>query len=121
MLQPTTLVLGASTKLDRYSYRAICMLREYGYSVAAAGSRAGRVADVTIHMQLSATLQLDTITLYLNPSHQKPYYDFILQLKPRRVIFNPGAENPELAALLLQNNITPIEACTLVLLSTHQY
>jgi len=64
---------------------------------------------------------VDTVTLYLNPTHQKQYYDYIVSLKPRRIIFNPGAENDELSDLAIKNGIKPIEACTLVLLSTNQY
>ena len=64
---------------------------------------------------------IDTVTLYLNPLRQQEYYDYILSLKPKRIIFNPGAENDELANLAKQNNIVPMEACTLVLLSTGQY
>ena len=121
MQQPVTLVLGASTKPNRYSYRAVSMLRKYGHKVEAVGNQGGVIEDVTIHTQISETLKPETITLYLNPIHQKPYYNTILKLKPRRVIFNPGAENSELAILLQQNNIESVEACTLVLLSTHQY
>ena len=121
MPSPITLVLGASANPDRYAYRAIRMLRQQGYPVVAVGNSAGMVDDITITTQLTDTIQPDTITLYLNTEHQKLYYDSILKLKPRRVLFNPGAENPEFENLLKQNNIEPIEACTLVLLSTHQY
>jgi predicted CoA-binding protein len=79
------------------------------------------VADVTIEKEKRSIENVDTVTLYLNPNHQKEYYDYILSLKPKRIIFNPGAENDELKQLALQNNIQPMEACTLVLLSTGQY
>ena len=64
---------------------------------------------------------IDTVTLYLNPVNQKEYYDYILSLKPQRIIFNPGAENEELAELATKKGILPVEACTLVMLSTNQY
>jgi len=64
---------------------------------------------------------VDTVTMYLNPIHQKQYYDYILSLRPKRIIFNPGAENEELARMAVKNGIQPIEACTLVMLATNQY
>ncbi|MBC7722381.1 MAG: CoA-binding protein, partial [Pedobacter sp.] len=73
---------------------------------------------ITEHPMLN---DVDTVTLYLSPINQKPYYDYIVALHPKRLIFNPGTENDELAALAIANNIQPIEACTLVLLSTGQY
>lgn len=64
---------------------------------------------------------IDTVTLYLNPANQVPYYDYIISLKPKRIIFNPGTENDELESLANKNGIQTMEACTLVLLSTSQY
>lgn len=116
-----TLVMGASEKPERYSNMAIKMLRQYGYSVVAMGLREGRVLDVPIVKQLFEIRKIDTITLYLNPKNQLPYYQFLLSLRPRRIIFNPGTENPELAQLAKEEGIETIDACTLVLLSTHQY
>ena len=116
-----TLVLGASDNSSRYSYLAIQRLRSKGHDVIGIGKHAGMVEDVTIETTKQPIEELDTVTLYLNPLHQKEYYDYILSLKPKRIIFNPGAENEELKQLALQNNIQPMEACTLVLLSTGQY
>ena len=79
------------------------------------------MADVPIEKEKKDWNGVDTITIYLNPFHQLQYYDYILSLKPKRIIFNPGAENDELADLAAKNGITPVEACTLVLLSTNQY
>ena len=79
------------------------------------------VADVPIEKEKKDFDNVDTVTLYLNPMHQKQYYDYIVSLKPKRIIFNPGAENDELADLAKKNGIKPMEACTLVLLSTGQY
>jgi predicted CoA-binding protein len=116
-----TLVLGASDNPARYSYLAIQKLRRNGHPVKAIGSRNTRVDDVDIITDKEQLDNIDTVTLYLNPIHQSEYYDYILSLKPKRIIFNPGAENEELSALARQNNIQPVEACTLVLLSTGQY
>lgn len=116
-----TLVLGASDQPHRYSYLAIQRLRSKGHEVVGIGKHTGTVEDVTIATTKLPINDLDTVTLYLNPLHQKGYYDYILSLKPKRIIFNPGAENEELKQLALQNNIQPMEACTLVMLSTGQY
>ena len=116
-----TLVLGASDNPSRYSYLAVNRLRSHGHPVVAIGKKNAVVADVTIEKEKKDWSGVDTVTLYLNPIHQQEYYDYILSLKPKRIIFNPGAENDELADIAIKNGITPIEACTLVLLSTNQY
>lgn len=116
-----TLVLGASANPSRYSYLAINMLREKGHEVTAIGKRTGKVNDVEIKAEEQPIENLDTVTLYLNANNQKSYYDYIFSLNPKRIIFNPGAENQELAALAKEKSILPQNACTLVLLSTGQY
>jgi len=116
-----TLVLGASDHPGRYSYLALTRLRGNGHPVVAIGRKRATVGDVEIGTDKELLVGIDTVTLYLNPIHQKEYYDYILSLHPRRVIFNPGAENSELATLARANGIEPVEACTLVLLSTGQY
>jgi len=116
-----TLVLGASLKDERYSNMAVHRLVEHGHSVVAVGAREGTVNSVEIETKPVPFEDIDTVTLYLNPDRQKMYYDYIISLKPRRVIFNPGTENPELYKLLDENNIEREVACTLVLLSTNQY
>lgn len=116
-----TLVLGASDNPGRYSYLAVTRLRGKGHPVVAIGSKQATVGDVEIGADKQPLTGIDTVTLYLSPMHQKEYYDYILSLHPRRVIFNPGAENPELATLARANGIEPVEACTLVMLSTGQY
>lgn len=119
--QKKTLVLGASDNPQRYSYLAINRLRGNGHPVVAIGQRRVRAADVDIETEKKPFEGVDTVTLYLNPRRQKEYYDYILSLHPKRIIFNPGAENPELSALAQTNGIEPLEACTLVLLSTGKY
>ena len=121
MLNKKTLVLGASSNPLRYSYIAINALQSKGHEVTAIGKRTGQVGGVAIETGEKKIDNLDTITLYLNAANQKQYYDYIISLHPKRIIFNPGAENEELILLAAKNNIQPQEACTLVLLSTGQY
>jgi hypothetical protein len=116
-----TLVLGASTKPERYAYKAISMLVEKGHSVLAIGQNTGEVAGVKIYTKAIPLSKVNTVTLYLNPLRQRDYYNYIVEAKPKRVIFNPGTENPEFYQLLQLNNIKVEEACTLVLLTTNQY
>lgn len=116
-----TLVLGASLKEDRYSNIAMHKLNNYKHEAVAIGLKEGAVAGVQIDTEMVPFLDVDTVTLYLNPARQASYYEYILNLKPKRVIFNPGTENPELYEILKQANIEVEEACTLVLLSTDQY
>ncbi|HVI43624.1 MAG TPA: CoA-binding protein [Chitinophaga sp.] len=116
-----TVVLGASPNPDRYSNLAVNRLTAKGHPVVAIGKKAASIGDIPVITEHPDLKQVDTVTLYLNPILQKEYYDYILQLHPRRIIFNPGTENDELAQLATQHDITPVEACTLVLLSTGQY
>lgn len=121
MEKKKTLVLGASENPARYSNLAIKRLKNNNHPVVAIGRRRGMVAGIRIETEKPPVKDIDTVTLYINPRHQKEYYDYIISLHPKRIIFNPGAENDELAELALKNNIKPQEACTLVLLSTGQY
>ncbi|MEO5781816.1 MAG: CoA-binding protein [Ginsengibacter sp.] len=116
-----TLVLGASQNPARYSYLALNKLSRHDHPVVAIGRRKGKVGDVEIDTEQKPLTHIDTVTLYLNPQNQKQYYDYIISLKPKRIIFNPGTENEELYKLAKQNGIEVMEACTLVLLSTGQY
>ncbi|MCK0162183.1 CoA-binding protein [Allomuricauda sp. F6463D] len=116
-----TLVVGASTNPGRYSNKAIRKLVANNIETTAFGIRGGTVSDVQIKDNLSNFQNIDTVTLYLNPNHQKEYYQQIVDLKPRRVIFNPGTENPEFYKILDLAGIEVDVACTLVLLSTGQY
>jgi predicted CoA-binding protein len=116
-----TLVFGASLKPSRYSYIAIKRLVDASQETEAFGAKEGSVAGVKISKRLDTFSDIDTITLYLNPARQKAYYKTILALKPRRVIFNPGTENPEFYELLKTAGIEVEIACTLVLLATGQY
>ncbi len=116
-----TVVLGASSNPARYSYLAVHRLRAHNHPVTAIGRRVGQVADVNITKDHLQENDVDTITLYLNPKNQVEYYDYILNLHPKRIIFNPGTENEELMQKAKENNIKPVIACTLVMLGTGQY
>ena len=116
-----TVVLGASDNPARYSYLAIERLRAYNHPVVAIGKKNGQVAGVEISKDHLAEQEVDTITLYLNPRNQVEYYDYILSLRPKRIIFNPGTENDDLIKKAKENNIQPVIGCTLVMLSTGQY
>ena len=120
-MKKKTLVFGGSTNPQRYSYLAINRLRNNGHEVVSYGLRSGEVADVQIDTELKPYRDINTITLYMNPSRQEAYYDYLISLQPQRVIFNPGTENPEFYKRLRDNNILVEVACTLVLLSINQY
>ena len=116
-----TLVLGASLKPNRYSNYAIQRLVASNVETVAFGLRKGTISGIDIDTELLSYKGIHTVTLYLNPKRQNPYYDYIISLKPERVIFNPGTENPEFFSILKENNINFEAACTLVLLATNQY
>lgn len=121
MEKKKTLVLGASQNPARYSNLALKSLSARNHPVVAIGRRPGKVDNIEIDTEQKPINDLDTITLYLNANNQKQYYDYILSLHPKRIIFNPGAENQELKAMAFKNGIKTMDACTLVLLSTGQY
>ncbi len=116
-----TLVLGASTNPNRYSYLAIQQLNKKGHPVVAVGNKEGKVENVSIQSGLPPLNDVDTVTMYLNAKNQAAYYDYILQLKPKRIIFNPGAENEAFEMKAEKEGIKVIEACTLVMLATNQF
>ena len=116
-----TLVIGTSTNKERYSYKAIHSLVDKSHQVVAIGVKKGMAFDIPIEIEKLDFQGIDTITLYINPSVQKDYYNYILSLNPRRVIFNPGTENPEFYKILQAKSIKYEVACTLVLLATNQY
>lgn len=120
-MKKKTVVLGASDNPNRYSFLAVNKLTTHEHPVVAIGRKEGKIGNTQIVTEHPAIDDVDTVTLYLNPTHQKEYYDYILSLKPKRIIFNPGTENEELYDLAKANGIKPLEACTLVLLSTGQY
>lgn len=121
MQKKKTLVLGASQNPQRYSYLAMQRLAAHQQPVVAIGAKQEQVGETVIETEKKAFDDIDTVTLYLNPMRQKEYYDYILSLHPKRIIFNPGTENEELVDLAEKNGIQAQEACTLVLLSTGQF
>ena len=121
MKNKKTVVLGASVKPEKYAFKAITILVEKGHSVLAIGQNTGEVAGVKIYTKAIPLSKVNTVTLYLNALRQRDYYNYILEAKPKRVIFNPGTENPEFYQLLELNKIKVEVACTLVLLATNQY
>jgi len=116
-----TLVLGASLKSDRYSNMAIHDLIAAKEEVYGVGLKKGEVEGIKITNELFPIDNLDTITLYVGAKNQQIYYDYIIELHPKRVIFNPGTRNKELEDILNNNKIAFEHACTLVLLKTGQY
>ena len=116
-----TLIIGASTKPERAAFKAIEMLVGKGHSVLALGQNTGEVAGIKINTKAIPLKNIDTISLYINPARQRDYYNYIVEAKPKRVLFNPGTENPELYQLLQLNNIKFEAACTLVLLTLNKY
>lgn len=121
MIMKKTLVIGASENPERYSNKAIRALVSHHHPVVALGIKKGVVEGVTFHTEKEQFEDIDTVTLYIGPQKQTEYYAYIIGLKPRRVIFNPGTENPEFIAQLKSAGIYPELSCTLVLLATGQY
>ena len=116
-----TLVIGASENPARYSYKAINALVSHRHEVVAIGLRTGEIAGISFGPEKKAFEDIDTVTLYVGPQNQSEYYSYIIDLNPKRVIFNPGTENPEFIAQLKAAGIYPELACTLVLLATGQF
>lgn len=121
MQSNVTMVLGASPNPERYSYLATVMLSEKGYAVYPFGIKKGMIQTKPILQDWPGVGSIETLTLYLGPQAQESYYDQIIELAPKRIIFNPGTENPQLEALAKTAGIATIEACTLVMLTTGQY
>lgn len=113
--------MGASSDATRTSHLAVLRLRERGFDVVAFSNKGGRIADVEIITSLEGCSRVDTVTLYLAARHQDAYVETLLALRPRRMIFNPGAENSALLERANSAGIQALEACTLVLLSTGQF
>ncbi len=116
-----TMVLGASANPSRYSYLAVKKLTSHHHPVVAIGKRKGKVGEVNIETDHLPVSDVDTITLYLNPTNQQQYYDYIINLKPKRIIFNPGTENEFLIKKAREKDIETVIGCTLVMLSIGNY
>jgi predicted CoA-binding protein len=118
-----TVIIGASPNPDRYAYQAAALLKQYGHEFVPVSVKRGEVFGQTIQDIRAFPLieNTHTVTLYVRAELLEPYHDYILKLKPKRIIFNPGAENKALADLAAQAGIEAIEACTLVMLRTAQF
>lgn len=116
-----TVVIGVSPNADRYSYKATISLQQHQQPVFPIGIRNGQINGLTIITDKPNLENIDTVTLYVGPDNQAAWIDYIFSLKPKRIIFNPGTENPEFEALAESKGIEALEACTLVLLSINQY
>lgn len=116
-----TLVLGATPNPARYAYLAMHALVRHGHEAVPVGIRAGTVAGIPIQTGMPEISDVDTVTLYVGSERLAPYYDYLLGLKPRRIIFNPGTENPRLVMLAQAQGIETVEGCTLVMLSIGAY
>ena len=116
-----TLVLGASPNPTRFSYKAVKSLVRHGYEAVLIGNRKGQISWQDIIIGTPEIADLHTVTIYLNPENQKEYYEYIISLKPQRLIFNPGSENQELIQLAMENGIEVCVACTLIMLNSNNY
>lgn len=117
-MEKTTLVLGASSKPERFSYEAIRSLQKNNIPVIAVGRREADLGDIMIRKGMPDDIEgIHTVTMYLSAENQKEYYNYILSLKPKRIIFNPGTINPELAGMAKKLGITVINECMLVMLN----
>lgn len=116
-----TVILGASPNPSRYAYLATSRMHKRGIEVIPIGVKTGEIEGIKIQHGTPSLSDIHTVSLYINPSLQKAYYDYILGLNPKRIIFNPGTENIELLQLAKKSNIETMIACTLVLLSTESY
>lgn len=120
-MNKSTVVIGASNNPERYAYKATKLLSEHDHTVYPVGLREGKINGIDIITQKQVFENVDTVTLYVGPANQPAWYDYILSLNPKRIIFNPGTENPELVKLASEKNIECTEACTLVLLTINNY
>lgn len=116
-----TVVIGASDDPSRYAYKATLALQRKDHEVIPVGLKEGKINGLDIVAEKTDIEDVDTVTLYVGPKNQPYWYEYIIGLKPKRVIFNPGTENPEFERMLHQNQIQTIEACTLVMLSVGNY
>jgi predicted CoA-binding protein len=120
-MKKKTLILGATNNPSRYANLAADRLVAHGHPIVNVGIKSGQAGGVDIEKAGEVYTDIDTVTLYLGPENQPQYYDYILNSNPKRIIFNPGTENPELEELAEEKGIETLYACTLVMLSTGQY
>ncbi len=112
-----TMVIGASPNPERFSYKAVKLLLKYGHQVEAIGVKNGTIETLEIQKGLPNIDDIHTVSLYIGPFRQPEYYQYILDMNPKRILFNPGTENPELKSLAINAGIKVVEDCTLVMLN----
>ena len=121
-MEKRTLVLGASPKPSRFAYKAVRSLQRRDIPLVAIGRKDADLDGIKIRTGKPTDIEkINTVALYLNAEHQREYYDYIISLKPVRIIFNPGTTNPELAELALQSGISVVNDCLLVMLNTDRF
>jgi uncharacterized protein len=118
-----TVIIGATTDRSRYAWLAASMLTQYNHEIVPIGIKKGElfgteIQDIYGKPQIPG---VDTVTLYIGPQRQPEWYDYILSLKPKRIIFNPGTENDQFENMAEEKGIEVVEGCTLVMLRTNQY
>jgi len=116
-----TVIIGATENPDRYANRAAHSLLRHGHEIELVGLRSGQIDGYPIQTGQPDLSDVDTVTMYVGPQNQPVLYNYIKSLRPRRVIFNPGTENPDFERQLRTEGIEPIEGCTLVMLSVGTY
>ena len=114
-------VLGASPNPDRFSFKAVKRLVRHHYDVVAIGKRKGFIEDIPIITEQLPLQNVHTVTMYLAPNHQGEIFDYVISLRPRRIIFNPGTESPEFEEWLESYNIDIVHDCTLIMLATGRF
>ena len=120
-MKKKTVVIGASTSPERYAYKAVVALQHHQHEVVPVGIKKGEINGLEILQGKPEIKDVDTVSLYVGPLHQAEWMDYVISLHPKRVVFNPGTENPVFEELLKKNNIEAEEACTLVMLSIGNY
>ncbi len=121
MSNKRTVIIGASSNSERYAYKAVQSLLTKGHEVFPIGIKEGQIGNTIISTQRILHKNIDTVSLYIAPKNQPEWYDYILTLRPKRIIFNPGAENDELVQIAKMKNIETVDGCTLVMLSIGIY
>lgn len=120
-MSKTTVIIGASSNEERYSYKATVSLLKHGHKVYPVGIKSGKILDEEIITTKPEIEQVDTVTLYVGPQNQASWKDYIFSLQPKRIIFNPGTENRDFVKEAEAKGIECVEACTLVMLSIGNY
>ena len=117
------MIVGATPNRGRYAYLAAEMLTEYGNEIVPVGIKKGEIfgKEIMDIRSRPAVSDIDTLTLYIGPDHQPEWYDYLLSLKPKRIIFNPGTENKVFQQKAQEQGVEVLEACTLVMLRSNQY